>query len=424
MKHITITLIALLLGGVAIADGQPLFNPERVAYVERYKDIAVREMHRTGIPASIKLAQAILESGIGKSDLSTKANNHFGIKCGSDWSGPTYEKKDDDRNAIGVLVKSCFRAYDDPEQSFRDHSDFLTTPSKSSRYGFLFELDRLDYKGWAHGLKKAGYATNPKYPDLLIGVIEENFLHQYDFFTLQDLAPIPVVAVVEEKDEEAPLPNAEVLPPVRPQEEVTDAPIPAQEAALAYVNDVRVTQLRDGETLAQLAGRVDVPLDRLLEYNEVGAGWSPQVGEVVFLQPKRNSFRGRTNHHTVAAGETMHHIAQQYGMKLERLCRRNLMEVGQEPKEGEIVFLRGKRPTPIALRSAAVPARARGGDELPAVSPRTPSDKSSNTHTVQSGETLYTIARKYGLTVDALMALNDLKEATVYQGQVLTVKKQ
>lgn len=420
MKQIAITLVALLLGIVTIADGQPLFNPERIAYVERYKDIAVREMHRTGIPASIKLAQAILESGIGKSDLARQANNHFGIKCGGDWSGRTFEKKDDDRNALGMLVKSCFRAYDDPEQSFRDHSDFLTMPSKASRYGFLFDLDRLDYKGWAHGLKKAGYATNPKYPDLLIGVIEENFLHQYDFFTLDDLADAPVVV-----RDDAPVPPVdEALPPVTPDDELKDEVQPTVEEAVTLVNDVRVLQVRAGETLAQLAKRGDIGLERLLEYNEAPADWRPEAGALVFLQPKRNSYRGRTNHHTVAEGETMYSISQQYGMKLERLCRRNLIEVGQEPKAGEIVFLRGKRPAPLALRAAAPPARARG-EELPPVSPTT--DRGDNAdgqqHTVQAGETLYAIARKYGLSVDELMRLNGLKETTVHLGQVLTVKK-
>lgn len=422
MKHIAITIATLLLGVVTIADGQSLFNPDRIAYIERYKDIAVREMHRTGIPASIKLAQAILESGIGKSDLAQQANNHFGIKCGSNWEGRTFEKKDDDRNAIGMLVKSCFRAYDNPEQSFMDHSDFLTNPEKSGRYGFLFDLDRLDYKGWAHGLKKAGYATNAKYPALLIGVIEENFLHQYDFFTLEDLEDRPVIVV---DDAPTPMPVVDELPPVTADDRLKDEDQPDQgEAAPEYVNDVRVMVVKEGETLAQLARRADLSVDRLLDYNEVGGEWQPVAGAIVFLQPKRNSFRGRTNHHTVEAGETMHSISQRYGMKVERLCRRNLMEVGQEPKVGEIVFLRGKRPTPIGLRVTTPPVRSRG-DELPPISPSDDRGEAAQglEHTVQAGETLYAIARKYGLTVGELMALNGLKETTVHLGQVLKVKK-
>lgn len=138
-------------------------------YIERFKAIAVEEMLKNGIPASITLAQGLLESGNGNGMLAIKANNHFGIKCNSTWTGPTILKDDDAPN-------ECFRVYESPEQSYRDHSEFL----KRERYAFLFELDRNDYKGWANGLKKAGYATNPKYADLLITIIERYGLDQYD----------------------------------------------------------------------------------------------------------------------------------------------------------------------------------------------------------------------------------------------------
>ncbi|HET8828171.1 MAG TPA: glucosaminidase domain-containing protein [Pelobium sp.] len=138
-------------------------------YIQRFKGIAITEMNRYGIPASITMAQAILESGIGKSDLAKYANNHFGIKCTSDWPGKGYYKDDDKKD-------DCFRVYKNPEESFRDHSEFL----KRKRYAFLFELDKNDYIGWAKGLKQAGYATNPKYPDLLISLIERYELDQFD----------------------------------------------------------------------------------------------------------------------------------------------------------------------------------------------------------------------------------------------------
>ena len=134
-----------------------------------YREDAIREMERNSIPASITLAQGILESGDGNSPLARYANNHFGIKCHSDWTGKTFIQDDDKKN-------ECFRKYKDPYESYKDHSDFL----KKNRYAFLFELKITDYKGWAHGLKKAGYATNPKYPHLLIKIIEENNLAQYD----------------------------------------------------------------------------------------------------------------------------------------------------------------------------------------------------------------------------------------------------
>jgi flagellum-specific peptidoglycan hydrolase FlgJ len=139
-------------------------------YIQQYKDVAIAEMKRSRIPASITLAQGILESGNGNSRLATEANNHFGIKCKKEWTGRTLYEDDD-------APQECFRAYPTAEDSYRDHSDFLM---KSSRYAFLFDLTPTDYKGWAEGLKKAGYATNPNYPQLLINFIEKHNLQQYD----------------------------------------------------------------------------------------------------------------------------------------------------------------------------------------------------------------------------------------------------
>ena len=138
-------------------------------YIDRFKTIAIQEMNLYGIPASITLAQGLYESGSGNSELAKNANNHFGIKCTSDWTGKSYYKDDDSHN-------DCFRVYDTPEQSFRDHSNFL----KRKNYAHLFELDKNDYQGWAYGLKAAGYATNPKYPQLIIGIIQKYNLDQYD----------------------------------------------------------------------------------------------------------------------------------------------------------------------------------------------------------------------------------------------------
>ena len=139
-------------------------------YILNYKDVAIDKMRVYGIPASITLAQGILESGSGNSELARKANNHFGIKCHKDWKGKTFHMDDDAKN-------ECFRKYKSPDESYRDHSLFLTT---RDRYADLFELDITDYRGWARGLKKAGYATNPKYPQLLIKIIEENRLYEFD----------------------------------------------------------------------------------------------------------------------------------------------------------------------------------------------------------------------------------------------------
>ena len=173
--HKTLILAFVLLGTI-----NSLIAQDRQEYIDQYSVIAIAEMRRAGIPASIKLAQGILESNAGASMLAVKANNHFGIKCGGEWRGKAMHKKDDDRNRDGRLVKSCFRWFDSAEQSFIAHSEFLMDPAKDHRYGFLFDLDVTDYKSWAHGLKKAGYATNPRYPQLLISIIENYGLHRYD----------------------------------------------------------------------------------------------------------------------------------------------------------------------------------------------------------------------------------------------------
>ena len=205
MKYHTIRIVPgiflfLMLTCCAVAQ-----DPIEV-YIDQYKDIAIQEMDRTGIPASIKLAQAILESDAGRSNLATKAKNHFGIKCGYDWKGPTFKKKDDDRDRRGKLIKSCFRSYKDPRSSFIDHSEFLLDPNKEHRYGPLFEIPKKQYKKWAKGLKKSGYATNPKYDKLLIDLIERYALYKFDkedyFSKVTEEEPIVIDL---EDDEDDPL---------------------------------------------------------------------------------------------------------------------------------------------------------------------------------------------------------------------------
>ena len=155
------------------------FSQDKVAYIRKYQDIAIEEMKRTGIPASIKLAQGILESNCGQSELACKANNHFGIKCGGNWDGKSFQKEDDDYEN-GKLVESCFREFKSACDCYKAHSDFLSDPAKASRYGPLFLLDLTDYRGWAKGLSKAGYATDPQYADRLITIIEKYELFRFD----------------------------------------------------------------------------------------------------------------------------------------------------------------------------------------------------------------------------------------------------
>lgn len=173
-----------------------MVHSDRDQLAERYlRDhvvIAQSEMQRSGIPASIKLGQALLETAFGQSSLSQNSNNHFGLKCKSYWSGPTYYHKDDDRNARGELIKSCFRSYPDVASSYRDHSDFL---KYSINYRSLFRLKQTDYKAWARGLKSCGYATDPRYAEKLIKLIERYDLDQYDYDQSHDIPRVKTTTV-------------------------------------------------------------------------------------------------------------------------------------------------------------------------------------------------------------------------------------
>ncbi len=160
---------------------------KKLAYVKKYSWLAIEEMRRTGIPASIKLAQAIVESRSGTSHLATEANNHFGLKCGKEWTGKTMFRVDDDRDAYGFLIESCFQAYTTIRESYMRHSDHLLNPAKMDRYGYLFALDVLDYRAWAEGLQKGGYSTNPIYAQILVQTIEELALHEFDLRALNEM---------------------------------------------------------------------------------------------------------------------------------------------------------------------------------------------------------------------------------------------
>jgi len=171
MRHLTITILLFALFS------QNTMAQSRPIYLEAHKDIAIQEMNRSGIPASIILAQAIVESAWGKATLAQAANNHFGIKCKSEWTGDSYLLQDDDYDSNGILIESCFRAYPDVLSSFRDHTDFLLS---GKRYRELFSLSAGDYVGWAHGLKACGYATDPAYAEKLIKKVEEYRLYEFD----------------------------------------------------------------------------------------------------------------------------------------------------------------------------------------------------------------------------------------------------
>lgn len=298
-------------------------------YIDKYKDLAIAEMHRVGIPASIKLGQAIIESDAGRSDLARKANNHFGIKCNTDWEGKTFYKKDDDYNDQGEHIESCFRVYENGEASFRAHSEFLLNPRKQFRYGQLFELDPKDYRGWAEGLRKAGYATSPSYSKRLVEVIERYKLYKYDHMN----------------------PSNDHLIASNDNRNNTDLD------GFMVANDVKYILSRDNEPITEIAKRTHTPVRSLLHYNENLRTEKQELeqGTRVYLQPKRNAYRGKDTYHNVKLGETMFEIAQEYGLKLEKLYARNRMEPGMEPAPNESIKLRGGKVSNRPKLTSEVP---------------------------------------------------------------------
>jgi hypothetical protein len=287
-------------------------SPFHLDYISRYSQAAIEEMYFSKIPASITMAQALHESRYGTSELAVNANNHFGIKCQSEWSGKRYTYQDDDDN-------TCFRHYDSVAESYRDHSLFLMT---RPRYAFLFELDPHDYAGWAHGLKKAGYATNPQYGFILIKLIED-----YNLFLLDSMQPL-----------------------VEPMNSISDHPIPSNfpEAAVPgskvfHRNRIDFMIAGPGDNIKKITRDMGLLNWEIRRYNEIPRGEEVKPGQIVYLQPKRKQAEHGYSTHTVEKGETMHSIAQLYGIKLKWLYRRNGMKAGAEPEAGQEIWLRGTK---------------------------------------------------------------------------------
>ena len=298
----------------------------RTQYIQKYKDLAIEEMHRTGVPASITLAQALLESGDGNSYLSRKTNNHFGIKCHNDWKGKTF-RYDYDRK------RECFRKYNKVEDSYRDHSDFL---KNGSRYRSLFTLKPNDYKAWARGLKKAGYATHPHYPELLIGIIKENQLFQYDKGFTGKVQH--VVNRNEAQDQEI-----EKLKNVGDDQSSVNFIIPSGKRGKGTINRIEYIKTLPGDNFSSLADELGMMRWELPKYNELPQDAPLKPGTILFLQPKRNQAEQRNNSYTVKTGETMWIISQKFGIRLTRLYELNNLKDGQEPEPGTKLWLRNHK---------------------------------------------------------------------------------
>lgn len=335
-------------------------NAERITvneYVDHYRDIAISEMYRSGIPASIKLGQGILESDCGNSVLSNSSNNHFGIKCKKEWGGSTYYHKDDDLDKKGKLIESCFRAYYSSYESYIDHSEFL---SNRDRYSVLFSFHHTDYKQWAYGLKAAGYATAKGYAEKLISIIERYDLAKYDYYANPyEVKPVTLVHTFEEGEElmvfgadevelkEVEMATVEEMKPENTKEPVvaeveeTTVLFPEQAKEYFQINDI-VAVSSTGKSLHEVAKMVDVKLSKLLKYNELKNANDLVENQYLFLTKKQKSFNGKTVAHTVKEGETMYILAQRYGIRLRSLRKINRLKKGQEPLVGEIIFLSGK----------------------------------------------------------------------------------
>lgn len=301
MRHWVIGLLLAAAQTVWAQQKQPAY----MAYIERYAPMAVEQMKLHNIPASITLAQGLHESGAGRSRLATEANNHFGIKVGSSWDGPYIVQSDDhpfDR----------FRVYGSARESYEDHSLFL----KKKRYESLFQLASTDYKGWAHGLKRCGYATNPAYAQNLIKLIEDYNLYDYD------------TSHKKRKDN------------------TTHLRVSQTEALAAMgigrCNDNYYITVAHGESLASIAERTNVSPTRLIKYNELRNGYVLTVGDRIYLKKKRSraerDLKGYT--HTVKEGESMHSISQIYGIRMAGLYKTNRLPSNYVPRPGDQLRVR------------------------------------------------------------------------------------
>ncbi|MBR4044765.1 MAG: glucosaminidase domain-containing protein [Bacteroidaceae bacterium] len=289
-------LIYLLTIFVCLSLQAQTRNKQYEDYIKQYRDLAVDEMKKYHIPASITLAQGLLESGAGQSTLARKSNNHFGIKCGSDWQGKTVRHNDDARG-------ECFRAYKHPKQSYEDHSKFL---AGRPRYASLFKLKITDYKGWARGLKKAGYATDPRYAQRLIDIIELYDLDKYD--------------------KKGGL------------KWMKENPNPHQ----PYIaNGLLYMVVRAGDTWKSISKEFDISQKKLRKYNDLYKGYELQPGDILYLEKKNRKAQKEHVVHVLRAGESMYLISQKYGIRLKNLYKLNKMDADEPaPEVGTILRLR------------------------------------------------------------------------------------
>ncbi len=303
-------------------------------YISQYKDLAIAEMQRTGVPASIKLAQGIIETMAGTSDLVSRSNNHFGIKCKSNWTGETVKHDDDYRG-------ECFRKYPSPDDSYRDHSDFL---KNNQRYGFLFNLEPTDYSGWAWGLKKAGYATSPRYAMALIKAIEDYGLQTYSLIAMGKITDktteLVKIDIPSDGDQTISHTGDAAGVTQKSPEPVPAVKKPEYPAGEFKINETKVVYVPKGTSYLAIAREYDVDLSKIFEFNELPRTEEVDRDRLIYLQRKRKT--GNNEFHTVRTGETLHDIAQQQAIRLETLLELNWLKNGELPAVGEQLSLQRK----------------------------------------------------------------------------------
>ena len=294
-------------------------------YIHTYCNMAVAEMKRSGIPASVTLAQGILETECGNSELVKKSNNHFGIKCKSTWTGESVSHTDDAPN-------ECFRKYNNPADSYKDHSDYLKT---SPRYAALFQLASSDYKGWAYGLKKAGYATNPQYPQIVISNIEKYNLQQYDNLSEKDLDDIAINKITTAQKPEV-------------QNIVVD--ITAIENSIKLknkINGLKALMAPKGSSLLVIASKANIDLGKLLEFNDLSTDGLINDEQVIYLEKKPK--QGNRDFYIVLQVETLYDISQNNAIQLKYLLQFNNMDVNQTVQKGTKIKLRNTDATSLTF---------------------------------------------------------------------------
>lgn len=376
MRRIFFT-VTLLIAGLTVF-GQKM-TPE--GYIATYKNIAIREMHRSGVPASITLAQGLLETESGNSELLKQSNNHFGIKCKSDWTGPSVSHDDDKPG-------ECFRVYNSAEESYKDHSDFLRN---GSRYAFLFKLDPHDYKGWANGLRKAGYATNPKYSEKLIGYIQK---YQLDTISLSE----------SEADSDNTQQQTAMV--VSSEGGSSQAASPAETSndwSIVWVNGLKAVRASAGTSLLAIATRFNLRLEKLKEMNDLNTDGLLPTTQNIFLEKKKKE--GEKLSVVNDRSQTLYNLSQQEGILVASLEEYNRKSRSEIIDQGVEVYLK-----PFANNQSLSQHTAENSLR-------------QNIHIVAPKEGLYAISKKYGVSIDQLKSWNGLAGDQLQIGQKLIISQ-